>query len=43
MLDLSVSSRNGLLCNFWIADESHYRARSIMLRTLKNEHWTGRC
>jgi hypothetical protein len=27
MLDLSVSSRNGLLCNFWIADESNYRAK----------------
>ena len=26
MLDLIVSSRNGLLCNFWIADGSNYRA-----------------
>ena len=27
MLDLGVSSRNGFLCNFWIADESNYRAK----------------
>jgi hypothetical protein len=25
MLDLSVSSRNGVLCNFWIPDESNFR------------------
>jgi hypothetical protein len=27
MLDLGVSLRNGWLCNFWIADESNYRAK----------------
>lgn len=25
MLDRNVSSRNGLLCNFWIPDESNFR------------------
>jgi len=42
MLDLSVSSRNGLLCNFWIADGSTYRAE-IYHVAFRNEDWTGRC